>query len=288
MLDSEDSPRRRGFASRRHPGGADAAGRPPAVGGVEEGQEAGRQEGPEGPDQPRDRQGREVERPVDLGHRRRGAGRHAAPRARRRRHHARRPRRRPAADRQGPGPLPLAGHRRDHALGAGGDRQLETPTARSAPVGTGVKLFGYVTPAARGPVKEITVDAPIPEGAEDGDHDKPEIGLYPDGRLLHRHGREAARLPGPPRGRDRGRRRRRGQDGRQAGGREGQAQGRDRPGQAARPRGRDPRRGRQAEGARTRPARSRPGTGRTTAATPSTSRSPATWPPRATTTRRSS
>ena len=48
-----------------------------------------------------------------------------------------------------------------------------------SPSGTGVKGYGYhddVPPDGR---KEITIDAPIPPGAEDSGHSKPEIGLYP-------------------------------------------------------------------------------------------------------------
>ena len=53
-----------------------------------------------------------------------------------------------------------------------------------SPSGTGVKLFGYVTRPLEVVVNEITVDAPVPEGAEGADHDRPEIGLYPATRYF--------------------------------------------------------------------------------------------------------
>lgn len=61
--------------------------------------------------------------------------------------------------------------------------------AEVSPSGTGVKLFGYLGEPINVSVKEVTVAAPVPEGAEGADHGAPEIGLYPDRRYFTITGR---------------------------------------------------------------------------------------------------
>ena len=79
----------------------------------------------------------------------------------------------------------------------------------TSPSSTGVKLFGYTTRPIEVPVKEITVDAPIPEGAEGPTTEARDRSL-PERSLLHGDRPGDRRLPRLPRGRHRGCRRARG------------------------------------------------------------------------------
>ena len=73
-----------------------------------------------------------------------------------------------------------------------------------SPSGTGLKGYGIYTGVPMDGRKEITVEAPIPEGAEGSGHSLPEIGLYPgyDPRGPESKGRYFAltgmHLPGTP------------------------------------------------------------------------------------------
>lgn len=53
-----------------------------------------------------------------------------------------------------------------------------------SPSGTGVKLYLLVRGKLPGERREVTVDAPVPPGAEGSGHSAPEIGLYPNGRYF--------------------------------------------------------------------------------------------------------
>ena len=58
-----------------------------------------------------------------------------------------------------------------------------------SPSGTGLKGYGLYTGTPVGGGKEITLDDPVPAGAEGTSHSKPEIGLYPSGRYFALTGR---------------------------------------------------------------------------------------------------